>query len=175
VGASARDVQTLLHEVAALRADIEQYRAELRGALDRLLDVWPPHTCRALSNGSADGPHAEYVSTVRGMATPLLTEGDLDRGQPPDLTSPHWRCGIVDPATGAACTLRPHRDDESHRGYQAVQGGSRSTRLVSWTGGTERAMVVDGYTWSRLPGTDVEVRALTNKPLALRYRPSRQS
>lgn len=42
-----------------------------------------------------------------GMTTPLLTEGDLDRGQPPDLTSPHWRCGIVDPATGAACTLRP--------------------------------------------------------------------
>jgi hypothetical protein len=33
-------------------------------------------------------------------------------------------------------------------------------------------MVVDGYTWSRVPGTDIEVRALTDKPLALRYRPS---
>src|SRR5438270_10015420 len=31
---------------------------------------------------------------------------------------------------------------------------------------------VDGYTWSRLPGTDVEVHALTDKPLALRCRPS---
>jgi hypothetical protein len=38
--------------------------------------------------------------------------------------------------------------------------------------GFERAMVVDGYTWSRVPGTDVEVRALTNRPLALRYRSS---
>ena len=32
-------------------------------------------------------------------------------------------------------------------------------------------MVVDGYTWTRIPGTDLEVRALTDKPLALRYRP----
>jgi hypothetical protein len=31
-------------------------------------------------------------------------------------------------------------------------------------------MVVNGYTWSRVPGTDVEVRALTDRPLALRYR-----
>jgi hypothetical protein len=30
-------------------------------------------------------------------------------------------------------------------------------------------MVIDGYCWSRLPGTDIEVRALTNKPLVLRY------
>ena len=37
------------------------------------------------------------------MVTPL-TEGDLDRGRPPDLTSPHWRCRIVDQATGAVCT-----------------------------------------------------------------------
>jgi hypothetical protein len=36
-------------------------------------------------------------------------------------------------------------------------------------------MVVDGYTWSRLPGTDIEVRALAATPLALRYRPSRQA
>ncbi len=27
------------------------------------------------------------------------------------------------------------------------------------------------YTWTRVPGTDLEVRALTDKPLALRYRP----
>lgn len=118
-------------------------------------------------------PRAVHVPTVQDMTTALLTDGDLGHGQPPDPTSPHWHCGIVDPATGAACTLRPHRDDEQHRGYQAVQGGARSTRLVSWAGGTERAMVVDGYTWSRLSGTDVELRALTNKPLALRYRPQK--
>lgn len=80
------------------------------------------------------------------MTSPLLTEGDLDRGHAPDLTSPHWRCGIVDPATGAVCTHRPHRDDEQHKGYQAVQGTGRSTRLVQWTDGIERATVVDGYT-----------------------------
>jgi hypothetical protein len=106
------------------------------------------------------------------MTTPLLTEGDLDRGQPPSLRSPHWRCGIVHAASGAVCTRRPHRDDEQHQGYQAVQGIGRSTRLVSWSGGTERAMVVNAYTWTRVPGTDIEVRALTDKPLALRYRPS---
>ena len=114
-----------------------------------------------------------WVGAYRAtMTSPLLTEGDLDRGRPTDLTQPHWRCGIVDRATGAVCTRRPHRDDEQHKGYQAVQGTGRSTRLVQWTGGTVRAMVVDGYTWSRVPGTDVEVRALTDKPLALRYRPS---
>jgi hypothetical protein len=90
------------------------------------------------------------------MTMPLLTEGDLDRGRPPELKSPHWRCGIVDPATGAACTLRPHTDDKQHRGRQAVQGAGRSTRIVTWTGGTERAMVVDEYTWTRIPGTDLE-------------------
>lgn len=55
------------------------------------------------------------------------------------------------------------------QGYQAVQGTGRGTRLAQWDVGIERAMV--GYTWSRLPGLDVEVRALTDKPLALRYRP----
>ena len=83
--------------------------------------------------------------TVQDMTTPLLTEGDLDRGQAPGLTSSHWRCGIVHTATGAVCTRRPHGDSE-HQGYEAVQGTGRSTRLVQWTGGTERAMVVDGYT-----------------------------
>jgi hypothetical protein len=105
------------------------------------------------------------------MTTPLLTEGDLVRGRAPELKSPHWRCGIVDPATGAACTLRPHTEDKHHQGCEAVQGAGRSTRIVTWAGGTQRAMVVDGYTWTRIPGTDLEVRALTNKPLALRYRP----
>jgi hypothetical protein len=33
-------------------------------------------------------------------------------------------------------------------------------------------MVVDGYCWTRVPGTDVEVRPLAITPLALRYRPS---
>jgi hypothetical protein len=105
------------------------------------------------------------------VITHPLTEGDLDRGRAPDLKSPHWRCGIVDPSTTAVCTRRPHHD-EQHRGYQAVQGTGRSTRLTAWTGGTERAMVVDGYTWTPIPGTDVEVRALATTPLALRYRPS---
>jgi hypothetical protein len=47
----------------------------------------------------------------------------------------------------------------------------------SWNGAAEPSgpRWVDGYRWSRLPGTDVEVRALTDKPLALRYRPSRRS
>ncbi|MGH3847533.1 MAG: hypothetical protein ACRDS0_39880 [Pseudonocardiaceae bacterium] len=105
------------------------------------------------------------------MTIPLLTEGDLVRGGPPELTSPHWRCGIVDPATGAVCTRRPHAEDKCHQGWAAVQGTGRSTRLASWAGGRERAMVIDGYTWTRVPGTDVEVRALTDRPLAVRYRP----
>jgi hypothetical protein len=111
--------------------------------------------------------------TLVHMTRPLLTEGDCDRGHPPDLTRPHWRCRVVDPATGAVCTLRPHDDNQEHKGLAAVQGLGRSTKPVAWTGGTERAMVVDGYTWSRVPGTDIEVRALTDRPLALRYRPSR--
>lgn len=106
------------------------------------------------------------------MTTPPLTEGDLDRGRPPELKSPHWRCSIVDPTTGAVCILRPHSDDHQHQGYQAVQGTGRSTRVVSWTGGTERALIVDGYTWIRVPGTGIEVRAPTDKSLALRCRPS---
>ncbi len=32
-------------------------------------------------------------------------------------------------------------------------------------------MVVDGYCWTHVPGTDIEVRALATTPLALRYRP----
>ena len=56
------------------------------------------------------------------MTTLLLTEGDLDRGRPPELKSPHWRCGIVDPATGAAGTLQLHTNDKQHQGREAVQG-----------------------------------------------------
>jgi hypothetical protein len=70
--------------------------------------------------------------------------GDLDRGRAPDLKSPHWRCRIIDPATGAVCARRPHHDNE-HRGYHAVQGTGRSSRLTTWAGGTERAMVVDSF------------------------------
>lgn len=116
-------------------------------------------------------PNGRTRAYRRRVITPLLTEGDLDRGRPPDLTSPHWLCNIVDPDSGAVCTLRPHDDDKPHQGIRAVEGGGRSTRVVTWTGGTERAMVVDGYTWTRIPGTDADVRALTEKPLALRYRP----
>jgi hypothetical protein len=43
------------------------------------------------------------------------------------------------------CTRWLHRDDQQHQGYHPVQGIGRSTRLATWTGGTERAMVVDGY------------------------------
>ena len=44
------------------------------------------------------------------------------------------------------CTAGPHRDDQQHQGYHAVQGRiGRSTRLATWIGGTERAMVVDDY------------------------------
>ncbi|MGH3846784.1 MAG: hypothetical protein ACRDS0_35985 [Pseudonocardiaceae bacterium] len=75
--------------------------------------------------------------------TVLLTEGDLDRGRAPDLTIPHWRCGIVDPASGAVCTRRPHGDEEQHQGWEAVQGAGRSTRLVGWSGDSQRAMVID--------------------------------
>jgi hypothetical protein len=53
---------------------------------------------------------------------------------------------------------------KQHKGREAVQGAGRSTRIVTWTGVTEQAMVVDGYTWIRIPGTNLEVRALTDKP-----------
>lgn len=31
-------------------------------------------------------------------------------------------------------------------------------------------MVIDAYIWTRVPGTEIEVRALTDRPLAFRYR-----
>jgi hypothetical protein len=58
-----------------------------------------------------------------------------------------------------------------HHGLQAVQGGGHDRRIVTWSGGSERAMVVEhGYTWTRVPGTDTEVRVLANRPVALRWR-----
>lgn len=33
--------------------------------------------------------------------------------------------------------------------------------------------VIDCHSWSRLPGTDVEARAFTDKPFVLRYRSAR--
>jgi hypothetical protein len=58
-----------------------------------------------------------------------------------------------------------------HQGFEAVQGGGRDRRLVSWSGGSERAMVVkQSYTWVHMPSTEVEVRVLANRPVALRYR-----
>jgi hypothetical protein len=30
-------------------------------------------------------------------------------------------------------------------------------------------MVLDAYRWTRLPGSNIEIRALTDRPLALRY------
>lgn len=72
---------------------------------------------------------------------------------------------------GAVSTHRPPGEELLHQGYQAVQGAGRATRLVRWFGGSERAMVVDGYVWTPVPGTDVEMRALADRPLALRYRP----
>ena len=87
----------------------------------------------------------------------MLIEGDLAGEYPPDVTGPHWYCGIVHDA-GSVCTRRPHGDGVEHKGYAAVQGTGRSTYLMDWAGGTQRAMVVDGYRWSRLPGADIEVR-----------------
>jgi hypothetical protein len=34
-------------------------------------------------------------------------------------------------------------------------------------------MVVDGYTWATIPGTDEEIRVLGSQPAALRDRPHR--
>lgn len=100
-----------------------------------------------------------------------LTEGDVDRGRPAEGGGLDHYCGIVEPTTGAVCTKRPHGDHVEHQGYSAVSGGGRDRQLETWSGGEERALVVEqGYTWTRVPGTDVEVRVLANRPVALRYR-----
>jgi hypothetical protein len=116
----------------------------------------------------------DFSFRCSSRAEPLLTEGDLDRGQPPDVTSPNFRCGIVDRATGAVCTRRPHEGGGEHQGFAAVTGGGRDRRVVAWSGGDERAMVVEqGYTWTRVSGADLEVQVLANRPVALRYRRTR--
>lgn len=105
----------------------------------------------------------------------LLTEGDVARDRPPDIANAYFCCGIVDPATGAVCTKRPHGDAVEHEGYSAVSGGGRDRRLETWHGGAERALVVEqGYAWTRVPGTDVEVRVVGDRPLAVRYRRQRK-
>jgi hypothetical protein len=74
-----------------------------------------------------------WVDAYRSrMTSPLLTEGDLDRGHAPDVISPYWRCVVVDPTTGAVCTRRPHGDMQ-HCGCQVVHGTGWSNRLVLWT------------------------------------------
>jgi hypothetical protein len=42
----------------------------------------------------------------------LHTEGDLDRGRPPELKACPGTAAIIDLATGTACTLRPHTNDK---------------------------------------------------------------
>jgi hypothetical protein len=61
----------------------------------------------------------------------LLTEGDLDRGRPADLTHPHWRCGIVDPATGAAArsALMPRTNNTRATKPYRVPDGPQSSSL----------------------------------------------
>jgi hypothetical protein len=44
--------------------------------------------------------------TLVGIMQPLLSEGDLDRGRPPDVGSAYFHCGIVDPAIGIVCIKR---------------------------------------------------------------------
>ena len=100
-----------------------------------------------------------------------MTEGDVARSRSPDVRSAYFRCGIVDPAIGAVCTKRPHRDREGHQGFEAVAGAGQDRRLAAWRGGAERVMVVEqGYTWTRVPDTDIEIRVRANRPVALRYR-----
>src|SRR5437764_5011408 len=85
-------------------------------------------------------PFVGPTHTLTCMTGFLLTGGDVARGRPPDVASLSWRCGIVDPSTGAVCTMRPHGEDLEHQGFEAVQGGGRDRRAVAWRGGEERAM-----------------------------------
>ena len=50
-------------------------------------------------------------------------------------------------------TADPTATGQQHQGYQAVQGTGWSIRLTTWT---------------RIPGTGIDVRALATTPLALR-------
>jgi hypothetical protein len=68
----------------------------------------------------------------------------------------HWRCAVVDPATGAVCTLRPHDEGDEHKGLAAVQGTGRSTKVVSWTG-------VRSGRWSSTPTVGLGCLAATSR------------
>jgi hypothetical protein len=72
VGEPSR-VRALTREVAALRAEIEEYRAELRDVLDRFLDEHLPeqHARRVNDRGSVS-PVTVVGNTIGG--------GDLVRG-----------------------------------------------------------------------------------------------
>lgn len=53
----------------------------------------------------------------------------------------------------------PYDEGELHKGWAAVQGAGRSTRPVSWAGGTSRALVVDSVGGSLEPaGSKLQVR-----------------
>lgn len=102
----------------------------------------------------------------------LLTEGDLDRGRPPDLTSPDWYCGIVDPEKQLVPSVRSDRTTItwSTRATQLCREAGTIGSFETWSGGHERATVIEeGCTWTRVPGTDVEICVLGTPPVALRY------
>jgi len=71
---------------------------------------------------------------------PLLIEGDPDCGRAPDVTSLHWRCGIVNPATGAVCTAArmmtmSKQGSGGRAGCRPVQQGRRLDwryRVAPW-------------------------------------------
>lgn len=87
----------------------------------------------------------------------LLTERDVDRGS---LRSSPARTVLRHHgprSLGGVPIARTVR--RAAPGLQAAQDAGRSTHLVSWAGGHLWVMVVDGYVWTRVPRTDVEVYA----------------
>ncbi|MGH3709463.1 MAG: hypothetical protein ACRDRQ_15470 [Pseudonocardiaceae bacterium] len=86
------------------------------------------------------------------MTTLFFTKGDLARGRAPNLTSPPWRHSLADLTTGPC----------AHGGHTATTSSTRATRSCGAPAGpptssagpgeTEHTMVVDGYTWIRVPG-----------------------
>lgn len=112
------------------------------------------------------------------LTTTPLTEGDFVRGGPPELEL----CLVVDPRSGAACTLPEDHPGETHAGTEymtsrrklfRLRAGSVTTeRAVRWSGGTERAVVAEAERWVRVPGTDVEVRTRGPRSAALLTRPA---
>lgn len=62
MGELARDIRALTQQVATLRAELERYRADLRDALDRLLDQYPT-LCGATSRSQPrPRPHHQHRS-----------------------------------------------------------------------------------------------------------------